>query len=114
MKVFTLTIELPNPILHPFRAFRLMGTIAEIPGRIGRYLDGRTMVIAFATVTHAEKARAILGKGRRCRGIGKYVMDADLDEEKSALRIHGPVCGIENVDPEDLAMLAAEKEKRQR
>lgn len=114
MKVFTLTMELPNPILHPIRAYRLMGTIAEIPGRVGRYLDGRLMVMAFATVTHAEKARAILGKGRRGRGVGKYVMDADYDEAEKMLHIHGPACGIENVDPEDLAMLAAEKEKRQR
>lgn len=100
MKVYTLAAVVTDPITHPLRARREMAMINRMPGLIGAVPGMFAAIFVFGTVAHAEKAQAAFRKfGTSC---GKYIMTAELSDDKKHLQIGEPVCGWDNVDPENL------------
>ena len=104
MKCYTITVSVYRggvSMIIPFTRFYQV--LRGLPGFLAwtEHSAEGLAVVAFGTRTHAEKARARLGRLRyRC---GKYIMDADYEQEKQLIRVHGPVDGWDSVDPKDLA-----------
>ena len=95
MKVFSLFVaKFPNPFFHPILARRVVRFVVSMPGIVGMSPDPKIgNILAFATVTHAEKAqRKFVAYGITC---GEYIMNAQMYEKdgQKIIRVIDPVGG---------------------
>ena len=95
MKVYSLFVpKIPSPFWHPILARRAVRFLVSLPGIVGMSPDPKIgNVLAFATLTHAEKAQQKFEVMRI--PCGKYIMNAELYEKEGQriIRVISPVDG---------------------
>ena len=95
MKAFAMMAEgIPHPIFHPIKARLMVRFYDKMPGLLGVSLGNKQkdgIVLAFATLPHAEKAKEkIVTCGLEC---GIHIMNAEIDNNTGRIKILGPVDG---------------------